>query len=152
MLDFLKICGLGLLYTLLLPFFIIIFALYFLYATAIFIFNIFKGLILFFKGINITKEPFKEDILAANVIENRKQMLQNMQNQPYPQNGYPYQNVNNNQFMPNNTQNNNQNIENASQTFQNSDNNQPKEDGVASPSETNANINEQPNNGGGQDD
>ncbi len=82
MMDFLKTCGLGLLYLLLSPFILAFFAIYAVYSTAVFIIMFFKATLLFFKGKSIF-DPTEEEIEAHKIIEARKTVV--TPNQPSPQ-------------------------------------------------------------------
>ena len=72
MLSFLKVFGRGLLVTILLPFILLVLALYMVYCLLLFIFMFFKGVISFFKGGNINAD-LPEDLEARRIVlENEK--------------------------------------------------------------------------------
>ena len=80
MFDFLKICGMGLLYTILSPIFLLIFAIYLVYATLLLIVNLFKSIIMFFKGKSLINMKLNEDVVAERIINEKKLAIQNQIN------------------------------------------------------------------------
>lgn len=70
MFDFLKTCGLGLLYLVLSPFILIFVALYAFFSFFVFIYMFFKRVIMFFSGEDM-KESMKIDRIAKLHIQNQ---------------------------------------------------------------------------------
>lgn len=89
MLKFFKFFGLGLLYTLLLPFLLVFLSLFAAYSVLMMFYYFFKMIILFFAGRNIFKD-FPEDIEAKEIIEqvrsekSEKEERTTQQVPPYP--------------------------------------------------------------------
>ena len=78
MIGFLKVFGKGVLYTVLFPFIILIWALFTVYCIFLFIYSLFKNLIVWIKG----GSPFgdtKEDIEAKRVLLERQNQQQTSQ-------------------------------------------------------------------------
>lgn len=76
MVQFFKVFGRGVLYTVLLPFILVVWVLYGVYCLIIFIIMFIKSLIGFFKGESVTGET-KEDQAARKMILEQEQAQQN---------------------------------------------------------------------------
>ncbi|MFA5481256.1 MAG: hypothetical protein WC282_02595 [Bacilli bacterium] len=92
MLKFLQVFGLGILYVVLSPFFLLILALFAVYATVMMVFLFFKMVILFFAGKNLFSD-LPEDIEARNILEEQRKLKQAQaapfQPFPFPPYGFP---------------------------------------------------------------
>jgi len=75
MLKFLQVFGLGILYVVLSPFFVLILALYVVFTAVIMVYLFFKMIILFFAGKNLFGD-LPEDIKAREILDQQKQLRQ----------------------------------------------------------------------------
>lgn len=94
MIKFLQVFGQGLLYVVLSPFFLLILALYLVYASIVMVFLFFQMIIMFFAGKNMFGD-LPEDLEAAKILEAHRQAKQAQatpqpQPYPFPPYGYPY--------------------------------------------------------------
>lgn len=89
MLKFFQFFGLGLLYTLLLPFLLVFLALFSAYSILMMVFFFFKMIILFFAGRNIFKE-FPEDIEARQTLVDYRSLKKAEKDEQKSSQAYPF--------------------------------------------------------------